>query len=331
VRATIYGLTLVACAAAQHPAPLATSDVVARSHAILAALDHGDVAAVRPQLGASYVHFEGKVVDRDGELDRLAKRAASSPQIASRTWSDERVFVGASTAMFIGKAREQQSGNEVHGGGYIYDGWYTLTWARDDVDWKLIYVGWKPAAAQAASAGWNQIFHNAVGFNHEPNRLLTTAVAGVAPGDALDVATGQGRNALYLAAHGWKVTGIDIADEGLRQAREAATRDKLALDLVNTDVTTYDFGHERWDLVTLIYAPSALKRIPDIQRAIRPGGLFVYEYFAPESPDDDDAAAPGELKKQFAGWDILRDDVVDDVPDWAQDKAMLERFVARKR
>ena len=138
------------------------------------------------------------------------------------------------------------------------------------------------------------------------------------------------RNA--LAAHGWKVTGIDIADEGLRQARDAATRANVALDLVNTDVTTYDFGRDRWDLVTLIYAPSALKRIPDIQRSLRPGGLFVYEYFAPETPDDDDAAAPGQLKKQFAdGWEVLRDDVVDDVPDWAQDKAKLERFVARKR
>ncbi len=328
----VLSLALVACASAQHPAPPPESDVVARSHAILAAFDHGDVAAARPQLGASYVHFEGKIIDRKGELDRLAKRAATTPQIATRTWSDERVFVGASTAMFIGKAREQNSGNQVHGGGYIYEGWYTLTWARDDADWKLIYVGWKPAAAQTESAEWDQIFHNAIGFNHEPNRLLTTAVTGVAPGAALDVATGQGRNALYLAAHGWKVTGIDIADEGLRQAREAATREKVPLDLVNTDVTTYDFGHDRWDLVTLIYAPSALKRIPDIQRALRPGGLFVYEYFAPESPADDDAAAPGQLKKQFAdGWEILRDDVVDDVPDWAQDKAKLERFVARKR
>jgi SAM-dependent methyltransferase len=328
----VLSLALVACASAQHPAPPTGNDVVARSHAILASFDRGDVAAVRSQLGASYVHFEGKVIDRDAELTRLAKRAATTPQITNRTWSDERVFTGASTAMFIGKAREQNAGNQVHGGGYIYEGWYTLGWARDDAGWKLIYVGWKPAAAQTESAEWDQIFHNAIGFNHEPNRLLTTAVTGVAPGEALDVATGQGRNALYLAAHGWKVTGIDIADEGLRQAREAATREKLALDLVNTDVTTYDFGHERWDLVTLIYAPSALKRVPDIQRAIRPGGLFVYEYFAPKTPDDDDAAAPGQLKKQFAdGWEILRDDVVDDVPDWAQDKAKLERFVARKR
>ena len=313
----------------QEPRP--PLDVVARSHSILQAFDRGDTAAIRPVLGASYVHFEAHVVDRAGELDRLAKRTTSTPQIASRSWSDERAFIGPSSALFIGKAREQSSGNKVHGGGYIIDGWYTLGWARDAGDWKLIFLGWKPVATQTETAQWNQIFHNKIGFNHDPNRLLTTVIAGVRPGEALDVATGQGRNALYLARQGWKVTGIDTADEGLQQAREAATRDKLSLDAVNADVRTFDFGSNRWDLVTLIYAPSAVKRIADIQRSIRPGGLLVYEYFAPESPADDDAPQPGALAKQFGdGWEILRDEIVDDVPDWAVDKAKIQRFVARK-
>ncbi len=203
---------------------------------------------------------------------------------------------------------------------------------RDDDDaWRLVYyASWKPAGLQVESAEWNEIFHNAIGFNHEPNRLLTTTIASVkviAPGDALDVASGQGRNALYLAAHGWKVTGVDISSEGLRQAREVAEREKLKLETIDADVGTFDFGHDRWDLVTLIYAPSAQKRIPDIQRAVRPGGLVVYEYFI-----DDDAPARGKLAKQFAeGWDIVRDDVVEDVPDWGDDHAKLERFVARKK
>jgi SAM-dependent methyltransferase len=335
IPAGLLAIVSGACISRPPRAPRSTTTVrpagiIARSHAILEALDRGDEAAVRPVLGASYVHFERKVVGRGEELRALAKRTSLAPRIASRQWSHEQAFVGPASAMFIGEAREQNAGNKVHGGGYIYEGWYTLGWAPEDGAWKLIYLGWKPAGAASESASWDQIFHNAVGFNHQPNRLLTSAIAGLEPGAALDVATGQGRNALYLAAHGWKVTGIDISDEGLQKAREAARRAGLHLDLVHADARTFDFGRDRWDLVTLIYAPAVLGRIHDIQRGVRRGGLVVYEYFVPDGPNDE-APAPGELAKQFAGWDVLRDDIVEDVPDWAEDRAKLERFVARKR
>jgi SAM-dependent methyltransferase len=250
-------------------------------------------------------------------------------KIASRAWSHERAFVGEHVATFIGEAREQNAGNEVHGGGYIYTGWYTLSWTRDHGAWQLAYLSWKPGGVVAKSAGWNEIFRNAVGFEHAPNRLLTDTVASLAPGRALDIAMGQGRNALYLAQRGWQVTGIDIADEGLQQARESAARAGLALDALHADVDAYDFGKDRWDLVTMIYAPAALARLRDIQDSVKPGGLVVYEYFAPV-PGDDDAPAPGELAKRFAGWEIVRDDIVDGIPDWALDHAKLQRFVARK-
>jgi SAM-dependent methyltransferase len=116
----------------------------------------------------------------------------------------------------------------------------------------------------------------------------------------------------------------------MRQASEAAQRAALPVDMVHADVRTYDLGTNRWDLVTLIYAPAALKRLPDIRRAVRPGGLVVYEYFAPDGPKDD-VPAPGDLAKEFAGWEILRDEAVEDVPDWVKDRAKLVRFVARKK
>ncbi len=104
--------------------------------------------------------------------------------------------------------------------------------------------------------------------------------------------------------------------------------------MIDGDIGTFDFGIDRWDLVTLIYAPSAQKRIADIQRSVKRGGLVIYEYFAPDPADGDDngAPAPGALAKQFAGgWDIVRDEIVDGVPDWGENRAKLQRFVARKR
>ena len=73
---------------------------------------------------------------------------------------------------------------------------------------------------------------------------------------------------------------------------------------------------------------SSLHRLP--RRAVRPGGLVVYEYFAPDGPKDD-VPAPSDLAKEFAGWEILRNDEVEDVPDWVKDRAKLVRFVARKK
>lgn len=275
-------------------------------------------------------HYEEGVFDRDDELQALARRTSTGPDIETRRWSHEHVFIGTNTATFIGEAREQTAGNKTHGGGFIHDSWCTLGWARDGSDWKLVYQAWQLAGRESATAHWDKIFHNAVGFSHEPNRLLATTVAGITPGSALDVATGQGRNALYLAARGWKVTGVDISDEGLGQAREAAHQAGVQAEMLHADVRTFDFGTDRWDLVTLIYAPAALGRLPDIRRAVRPGGLVVYEYFAP-TEGDDHAPTARDLAAEFAGWEIVRNEEVEDVPDWLKDRAKLVRLVARKK
>jgi hypothetical protein len=324
MRAALF--VLAACHAI---APPPDADIIAKSHAAMAIFDRGDVAAVEAMLGTRYVHFEGAYVDRDKELAAVAY-AHDDPAIATRTWSDERVFARGGDAVFVGRATEHQAGNDVHGG-YVFDGWYTLVWSREGDTWKLVYRGWQVAGTLSDTAIWNQIFHNSTGFEHAPNKLLASVAATHAPGTAVDVAMGQGRNAIYLASHGWAVTGVDISDEGVRQAREAAAAKQVKLDAVVADVVAFDYGIERWDLVAMIYAFPALSKIADLQRATRRGGLFVYEFFAPDGSPGEVAPKPGALAKQFAGWDIIRDEIVDDVPDWRTDRARIQRFVARKK
>jgi hypothetical protein len=100
---------------------------------------------------------------------------------------------------------------------------------------------------------------------------------------------------------------------------------------VQTDAEAYDFGTARWDLVTMLYAGSSTKMIERIKPSLKPGGRFVLEFFA-SKPGERGGFAPGQLAALFAdGFDILRDEVVDDTPDWAQNRATLVRFVARKR
>ena len=232
--------------------------------------------------------------------------------------------------MFTGKAIERQGGNDKKGG-YKFVGWYLVEWVRRGDAWQARLWTWHRGGDTEAREHWNDIYRNGFGFEKLPNRLLVEAIKGKKPGTALDVATGQGRNALHLAAQGWKVTGVDLSDEGLRIARDEAAKRRLSLETVNANIDEYDFGKARWDLVTMIYAGANVAWIEKIKPSLRPGGLFIVEFFA-QSPVSPKAFAPGQLAGLFAdGYEILRDETVEDAPDWALDRAKLVRFVARKK
>jgi SAM-dependent methyltransferase len=315
------------------PTPPSDAEITKLSHDLLDAYDRGDLAALEAGYAPELLHFEsGKPTDRAAELDSVRKRKPTAPTIAKRTWEKEAVHATADSAVFVGLATEQQGGNESKGG-YQYVGWYLLEWVRKADAWQARLWTWHRAGVASERETWNEIFRNGRGYTRQPNRLLVEVVKGKRPGAALDVAMGQGRNALHLAAQGWKVTGVDLSDEGIRFAREEAAKRKLALDTVNANIDDYDFGKDRWDLVTMIYAGNEVAWIEKIKPSLKPGGLFVVEYFASGSPGTSAAGfAPGQLAKLFpTGFEILRDEVIEDVPDWAMDRAQLVRFVARKR
>lgn len=343
-------LCLAACATTQAPPPAATpcpSPVTAAPTApappsdaeirrltddVMRAFDRGDAARFDALAAADYLHFEGATTTRSEELERLRRRKPGAPAIAERTWDQVAIHRHPASVLFTGKATEIQGGNEVHGG-YRYVGWYTLQWVPEGAAWKLRYWTWQRAGENALRDTWNDIYKHGVGFTKEPNRLLAETVRGVRPGRALDLTMGQGRNALYLAAQGWTVTGVDVADEGIRLARAEAAKRKLAVDMIVANIDDWELGANRWDLVTMIYAGDSPKWIEKLKPSLRRGGLFVLEYFAYD-PDNgqDDGIKPGALAKLFGdGFEIVRDEQVEDTPDWAMNRARLQRFVARKR
>jgi hypothetical protein len=314
-------------------APPSTEEITKRSHDLLDAYDRGEIATLEPLLSAGMIHFEGgKPRTRDDDLAALRRRKPDAAFIASRVWSDEHVDVSADQVVFVGKAAETQGGNAKHGG-YQWSGWYLLAWAREADAWKVRVWTWQHAGKASERARWNEIFRNDTGFEKQQNKLLVEVTKGLKPGTALDLAMGQGRNALYLASIGWKTTGIDFADEGVQIARAEAAKRKLELSTISADIDSWDLGTNRWDLISMIYPGD--NHEPWIEKAklgLKQGGLFVLEFFAgdPEHPDEG-GYLPGQLAKAFAtGFTILRDDTVEDTPDWAIDHAKLVRFVARK-
>ena len=126
---------------------------------------------------------------------------------------------------------------------------------------------------------WNRILTSEKPtFNTQPNAFLVEMVKGRAPGAALDVGMGQGRNALYLAQQGWAVTGFDPADKAVAQANATAAKLGVKLTTIVQGSEEFDFGENRWDLVVLSYV--TVRDIADrVVRALKPGGIVVVEAF----------------------------------------------------
>jgi SAM-dependent methyltransferase len=113
----------------------------------------------------------------------------------------------------------------------------------------------------------------------EPNRFLVEEVARLAPGRALDLACGEGRNALWLAEQGWQVTAVDFSAVGLEKARSLASERALDLLLVEADVLEWEPPAASFDLVIVMYLhlPAAARRRV-LQRAassLAPGATLL--------------------------------------------------------
>jgi SAM-dependent methyltransferase len=112
-----------------------------------------------------------------------------------------------------------------------------------------------------------------------PNRWVEQELAELPPGDALDLACGEGRNAVWLAERGWRVTAVDFSRVALDRGRVAADQRGLSVDWVEADLMTWRPEAQSADLVLLCYlqltAP-AMSRVLDVAgAALVPGGTLL--------------------------------------------------------
>jgi len=113
----------------------------------------------------------------------------------------------------------------------------------------------------------------------EPNRLFAAEVESLTPGRALDVACGEGRNAVWLAERGWDVTAVDFSEVALEKAAELARRRGVEVDWVCADVLEHEPGREAFDLVAVLYLQlphvELAQALRHATRAVAPGGTLV--------------------------------------------------------
>lgn len=113
----------------------------------------------------------------------------------------------------------------------------------------------------------------------EPNIFLVTEVGEMEPGRALDLACGEGRNAVWLAERGWTVTAVDFSEVATSRARELAEARGVEVEVVRHDLMTYRPEPGGFDLVALFYLQvphDQLARVLTVvAEAVAPGGTAV--------------------------------------------------------
>ncbi|MEV0830407.1 class I SAM-dependent methyltransferase [Nonomuraea rubra] len=116
-----------------------------------------------------------------------------------------------------------------------------------------------------------------------PNRWVEEVATGLPPGRALDLAAGEGRNALWLAERGWSVTAVDFSAVAVERARSLAAQ-RLGehagrVQLVEADVRHYASAPAAFDLVMVVYlqVEAVLRRqvMRSAATAVAPGGLLL--------------------------------------------------------
>jgi SAM-dependent methyltransferase len=124
---------------------------------------------------------------------------------------------------------------------------------------------------------WDERYAERQQWTAEPNPLVAELLADLAPGDAVDLAAGEGRHALWLAGRGWNVTAVDFSAVGLDRGRAMPGADRVRW--VTADVTSWTTGPATLDLVVIAYLHLPEDEFtPVLTRAtgwLRPGGRLL--------------------------------------------------------
>lgn len=126
---------------------------------------------------------------------------------------------------------------------------------------------------------WNEKYSTDDEFElpADPIPELARRIDTLPTGRALDVATGTGRNARFLAAAGYEVDAVDVSDEALDRAARAADREGVEVNWIRADIGDFEFEADAYDVITVSFF-AVLDRLPDLLAALAPGGVLVYEH-----------------------------------------------------
>lgn len=156
-------------------------------------------------------------------------------------------------------------------------------------------------------------------FGSEPSELLVSERDRLHPGDrALAVGDGEGRNSVWLAEQGLRVTAVDLSWTAQQRAAQLAARRNVSVEFICGDFFEWTWPEAHYDIVTCIFVhlpPAQRQRLFElIWNATRPGGLILIEAYHRKQAGQNDAGPKDpamlidetELQTRFAAAEILK-------------------------
>lgn len=127
---------------------------------------------------------------------------------------------------------------------------------------------------------WNEKYREReVEEIENPSQLLIDETARLAPGKALDLAAGVGRNAAWLARRGWDVDAVDFSEVAVEKGRMLTSRHDLPVSWYCEDLTQYQPSPQSYDLVTIFYLQlpwDEMRQVVSMAAgAVKPGGVLL--------------------------------------------------------
>ncbi|MFR0355665.1 class I SAM-dependent methyltransferase [Streptomyces sediminimaris] len=131
------------------------------------------------------------------------------------------------------------------------------------------------------AASWDERYRGGeLVWKAEPNRFVAQELAGLEPsGRAVDLAAGEGRNAVWLAERGWDVDAVDFSAVALEKAQRLGAERGVRLRTVHADLTRWAPPEAAYDLAVIAYLHLPWPRMAEVLRraapAVREGGHLL--------------------------------------------------------
>jgi SAM-dependent methyltransferase len=159
---------------------------------------------------------------------------------------------------------------------------------------------------------WDQRYRSGVRPAEDPEArptpLLIDTANRLRPGKALDLACGTGRNALWLAENGWRVTAVDGSPAAIGILRQRAAACSVTVDarIADLEHDEYRIEPSTWDLIAICYY---LQRdlLEPAKRGLVAGGVLIAiaHISGPGEEPTYKRLRRGEMESYFHGWDIF--------------------------
>lgn len=134
---------------------------------------------------------------------------------------------------------------------------------------------------------WDQIYQTEeYVYGKLPNDFLREHYTAIPKGKVLFLAEGEGRNAVFLAKHGYQITAVDLSSVALEKANRLARENQVKIETICHDLATFDLGTSCWDGIVSIFChlPPVLRKslYQRVEEALTAHGVFLLEAYRPE-------------------------------------------------